>query len=224
MFIHEQENKLFKEWSDYLHAHEQLFIADGIVNEEEWKMSSRKVVFLLRETNSENYEWDERVYLRDYPKASPNSTVKFLSQWVPAVLLEGEAPSWEWVYEFTRSRLAQTALLHRICWVNVKKTPGGSFVDEKAFKAYWRQGENQQFLRRQLDLYNPDIIVCCGTCWNYVEAYADAGLVPLKNEDGLEYYLHGKRLVINFYHPLATTYTKERFYKLLCKAVRASKA
>ena len=223
MSIHEQENTLFAQWRSYLNAHNQHFIADGVVNEEEWKAAPRKIVFLLKETNSEDYEWDERDYLQNYPLADANNTVRYLSQWIPGILVAGESPSWNWVYAITQSRLTQTDLLRKICWVNVKKSPGGSTVEQNAFNTYWRQQENQQFLRQQLDLYAPDIIVCCGTSWNYIEAYRDCNLQPLLNEDGIEYYFHGQRLVINFYHPLATTYTKENFYNLLCKVVQEHK-
>ena len=59
-------------------------------------------------------------------------------------------------------------MLKKICVVNMKKTSGGSTA---------RPGEicqaavcNRHILQKQIALYHPHIIICCGTEWAFMEA------------------------------------------------------
>ena len=202
MSIHEQENALFAQWRSYLNAHNQHFIADGVVNEEEWKAAPRKTVFLLKETNSENYEWDERDYLNKYYSAGYHpAVVSKLAQWVDAVVLEREPKDWISVEGRTASLEAKTALLRRVCWVNVKKTAGKGSVEQESYEEYWSHQENRDFLKAQLALYSPDFIICCGTFDEYLDLYPELKDHTQMTSRGLSFCLHGSIPVINHYHP-----------------------
>lgn len=218
MFIREQENELSTRWKSYLHAHNQHFIADGVVNEAEWEAAPRKIVFLLKETNSKDYEWDEREYLNNYATAGYHTaTVGKLAQWVDGAVLENKPDDWSRVEGRTASLEAKTALLRKICWVNIKKTPGKGTVVKESYEEYFAHQENRDFLREQLELYKPDLIVCCGT-FDQLLMLKPTGKERITSR-GIRVSHFGSVPVLDHYHPGAFMKNYLLYYSL-CDAIR----
>ena len=58
--------------------------------------------------------------------------------------------------------------------------------------------KDKEFLVQQIDMINPDIIVCGGTFWPYFEIYNGNTSMEEKSKF---LWNHGKRIVIQFKHP-----------------------
>lgn len=204
--LREQENRLFDDWKRAIADDSgTIFVTDGVVNEAAWHTAPRKVLYLLKEVNGADREWDERDYLGkyntdpDYIKTH-SPTVNVLSQWQYGITYDPQA-AWREVEQAALRAEIQTKLLSEICLVNIKKTAGGAVVDQNQFDAYFNAPVNREKLRAQLALYQPDIVICGGTAWH---------LSRIKNWDdkdwqqthrGIRYHQEAGTLYIDFCHP-----------------------
>lgn len=64
-------------------------------------------------------------------------------------------------------------MLPKICTVNVKKTSGSYVSNGK--EVYTEALNNAGILKQQLDLYQPDLVICCGTEHAFVDAVREIG-------------------------------------------------
>ena len=82
--------------------------------------------------------------------------------------------------------------------MNLKKVSGKSITNPNQITDYVRN--NHEILRKQIELYNPDIIICGGTK-NWIKS-----IYPEVEEfqvtlNGVKYAKVGNKLFICFYHP-----------------------
>ena len=69
-----------------------------------------------------------------------------------------EEIQWENLSEITIEQRRET--LKSICAINLKKSPGGHTTNNQSL---WdTSAENREPLRKQFDLYDSDLVVCCG--------------------------------------------------------------
>lgn len=163
-----REDELFLEWKILVKKESSaIFVTDGIVNEDGWRKANVKVLYLLKEVNGADDEWDERDYLANYNIKEPyinthSPTIDALIKWQFGIADCGIS-SWRDVEKRTQDKALQTTLLEQICLVNIKKTAGGGVVDWERFDAYFANQENHKYLKKQLALYDPQIVICGGT-------------------------------------------------------------
>ena len=217
-----KEDVLFDTWREQLARQHKVFIPDGIVNPEKWSKAKVKVLFLLKEVNGGDKEWDERDYLRKYNVEqryidTHSPTISVLVQWVHAFQASDEL-TWEDVLTQVQNPEIQSELLEQIALVNVKKVPGGGTVDGEKFDQYWSNSENVQNLREQLELYfsaeSPDFIVCGATAWYYNELFKTEKLKWEVTSRGIYFCKHKKTMVIDFCHPQARISSNIKYYAL----------
>lgn len=204
--ITEKENALFEEWKSTIPQDTgAIFVTDGVVDEEAWLRANTKVLYLLKEVNGAEKSWDERDYLKRYNSApeyiaTHSQTINNLMRWQYGITY-GKSMSWNDVESALKNKEVQDKVLSELCLVNAKKTAGGGLVDWNEFGNYFDKDINRTYLRQQLELYEPDFVICGGT------AYYLSCLYGLEYSDwketsrGVRYMKCGKTVYIDFSHP-----------------------
>ncbi|MBY0242650.1 MAG: hypothetical protein K2X55_25385 [Burkholderiaceae bacterium] len=153
---------LFDEWRPLVEADAGHFVEDGIVCEEGWNSATRKILFLLKEPNGYKGEYGSlNELLRK--AAAPNSTSSMwdrptfhnVGRWTYGLLnYSGEVP------DYVKANRARKTAVLGCAYINIKKSSGGA----RATKEVEVHAEKYaEFLRRQVAIIQPDVVVCGGT-------------------------------------------------------------
>lgn len=198
--IKEKEKDLFSRWKAAKGC--EYFISDGVCDEEEWNKQSFRILFVLKEANWENGSGD----LCDFLMNGGSPTYWKVARWTKALLVQGEYP--EYV-----SRSDKTYWLSKAAAMNLKKVGGGAHANDETIRKYARS--DKAFLKEQIELYQPDIIICCGRGKGknadilhdivFSPSEVSEWLPPLTDSE-YNYFtvkLKGKKTVpvVSFYHP-----------------------
>lgn len=223
MSIKAKEDMLFNEWKGNLNSEQQrFFIPDGVVDEILWSRVPLKILFLLKEVNGGEC-WDERQYLYDYNTKEEylkthSLTIKTVIQWAYGAIDIAKDISWEEIEKTISCTAMQTTLLRQIALVNIKKLSGVGNVDYANFDAYFSDAGNVQFLKKQLNIYEPDVIVCAGTGYYFQQLYKDS-VLPVekwkKTHRGIGYYVLGNTIILDYCHPQARIAANIKYYALV---------
>ena len=206
MSVKDRENSVFSEWKELVKKDSSaFFVTDGIVCEDGWKKAPVRVLYLLKEVNGADAEWDERDYLANYNDKDSyikthSPTIDTLIRWQFGIMERGIS-SWKNVENRLLSKELQSDLLKQICLVNIKKTAGGGVVDWDQFDAYFANTCNHDFLRQQLFLYNPQIVICGGTAWHLCQIKGWDYNKWQQTTRGVRYYKEADVTYIEFCHP-----------------------
>jgi len=153
MSIRAREDELFGAWS-----HDRPdFVTDGVADERSYLESTPKLLFVLKEVNDlGGGGWDLREFVRSGGRAQ---TWNNITRWVEGIRnLPGDL-SWNSLTTIDEAR--RQAALQAIAAVNLKKSPGGHTTDGAVLSEYAER--DKEFINRQLALYEPDYLICCGT-------------------------------------------------------------
>jgi hypothetical protein len=199
-----RENELLDKWAISYPG----FIRDGVVNPEQYFAAKIKILYLLKEVNG-GADWDLRSFLRD---GGRKQTWNNIARWTKGILSLPNEIIWEELENITD--VERKELLQGISAVNIKKTSGSHTADEKMIKeAACRDAE---FLQRQIDLYMPDIIICCGTEWDYWHEIMKINPVWKRSRRGIWYFVEEpRRIVVSYSHPEARTKDCLLYYGLI---------
>ena len=199
--LKEQEQQLFQRWKK--ERGYTSFLSDGIFDESLWEQQSVKVTFVLKEANWENGNADLCQWLLEEHKGSYWKTWNNIARWTQALLAGGEYPRYV-------SKSDKTYWLSRVSFVNLKKVGGGCQADGKVLREF--AVKDAPYLREQLSLYAPDIVICCGW-WVvadilYQHVLSKDTLTPWeKTSHGFDYFYtrfeekEAPVPVVSFYHP-----------------------
>ncbi|CAN7774635.1 hypothetical protein LJR290_007720 [Variovorax sp. LjRoot290] len=202
-------NALFDEWRPLVLAEAGHFVGDGIVLEEAWRASKRRILFVLKETNG--YEGEKGPMdklLRD--AAKPGSTSKLwdrptfhnLGRWAHGLLTyTGEVPGYEEAHRARRSAMLACA------FINLKKSSGGRTATEEVGVHAGRYAEQ---LRRQVEIIQPEIVVLGGT-YPMVKEHVFPGLEKVSSR----VHKLGDRIFINAFHPACTKDRREGYHQVV---------
>lgn len=211
---------LMTEWAS---SHRQrgwkTFISDGFVDEELYLQSSPKICFFLKEAYSkdEGDDWNLTAWL---------SGGAMTRMWGSVA---------EWTYGIRGTTIShipakpslsdaqKTALLKTISVMNVKKS-NGSVQSNYADLLQYAQSD-QHYLRRELELLNPDVIVC-GNNSSLLRLLYGSSVLPKNKVDGdglidydfmsrNGYVLMGEKIILDYYHP-ANQYPSIMNYYTIC--------
>lgn len=192
MNITEQENKLF----DELRAKDPSIIDDGIVCEEEYLHAKYRIMYVLKEVNG-GESWSLKEFLRNGGRPQ---TWDNIARWTEAILDLDTEKSWDYWEKDKEER--RKKFLKKICAINVKKTSGGYTANNKEIKS--AAIDNSAMLQKQLSIYTPDIVICCGTEIPFVKAcYPNKTLNWKRTSRGIWYFVDNNRIVVSFKHPEA---------------------
>lgn len=192
MGITAKENELFNR---LLSANRNI-VQDGVADEEEYLAAKYKIVYILKEVNGGS-GWDLRAFIRDGGRAQ---TWDNIARWTEAILnLQQDRP---WSYWESGNEKRRQRMLKKICAVNMKKTSGGSSAHPD--EIYQAAIENRDILQKQMALYHPGLIICCGTEWAFMEAcYKEKSVNWEMTSRGIWYFMDRGTAVISYVHPQA---------------------
>lgn len=204
------EKSLFEKWKNkpvcnvdnITIDHSRGFIEDGIINKNIWKTVNKKILFILKEAY---YDKKTNWSLTDYLVEKEH----YSAMWRRAA---------EWTYAINNTNLKKIAdpkctkefddnmyreLINQIAVVNIKKSNGEKRSDMKELLIYAKHDKEE--LRAQIEMIDPDIIVC-GYTIEPLDLLYD---YKIRKYNTTNYYgayitkeIGGKeRIVLDFYHP-----------------------
>lgn len=173
------------------------FIRDGVVDHEVYWKSKNKVLFLLKEVNG-GKDWDLREFLHE---GGRKQTWDNVTRWIIGINNLDRDITWEEIESISEEQRQEA--LRQIAVVNVKKVSGGhTSVKEQIANA---AENNSEMLRHQIDMYEPDIIICGGTDGSYfnnISEYDNPNWKQTKR--GIWYVIEPSgRIIISYSHPEA---------------------
>ncbi|MGV0954865.1 hypothetical protein ACTS91_00145 [Empedobacter falsenii] len=198
-------------------------IPDGIVNTKKYISSSIKILWILKEVNSEDLDWDLRDALNGELKIDTGLKKGWEKTFTPVVyttlgILNNE--DWHTMGDFTINP-DLIDCLQEIAYINIKKIGGGSKALNNEIKAFYE--ENKDALHEQIQLINPDIIIF-GNTMNYF----DVGIFDKifgelevnKENNNLHVYSNKNHLLLHAYHPNNRRISNQEYCDSIIKEVR----
>ncbi|MCI9121951.1 MAG: hypothetical protein HFG00_10590 [Oscillibacter sp.] len=152
MTIRDREEALFARWkSQRMYAS---FVEDGVFDEAMWNRQSLHITFVLKDPHwpGGTGKLRDSLLVHD-PHPNHWRTWNNIARWTQALLDGG-------TYQERFSLEERRAQLRRVSCLNLKKVGGGPRVSDRIVRDFARK--DWSYIRDQLLLYTPDILVCCG--------------------------------------------------------------
>lgn len=221
MNINDQLSALYERWLG--ERNYSSFIKGGVVDPSWYNDSKYKVLYLLKEANTEDSFWSqvdlltaiinkERTFYEIFKTISLLNLVFFQG-------LNNYATN----LNFGRHPLDTNFLdsLSSIAITNIKKEKGGRNSDWNDIFAYATR--DKEYIEEEIELMNPDIVVCCGT-FEFIEKTFE--LQAQECGSGAKYDVYRNRVYIDIPHPKAFikrnilyTYFKETISELMSSKI-----
>lgn len=176
------------------------FVIDGIIEPEKYLNAKYRILWILKEANSEIDSWSylekfkDKEWLYRYGKSIP--TLKRIIYTTYGILRDCE---WHEIPDANNEKSFEP--LQEIAIINIKKIPGGSVSESSEIQqAYY---DNQELLKRQIKIYNPNVVIFGNTLGYFNKSDFD-GLETAeeqKTEYGNVFYDTGDKLYIHTWHP-----------------------
>lgn len=210
---------LFVRWKQ---AHESrgydCFIRDGIVNEDSWKKAKPRICLFLKEAYSrEGESWDLAAWLNDGAVVRMWNTV---AHWIYGI----QNTAKDRIPKFIELEMDQKReLLQTISVVNTKKSNGRSKSEYEELLNFAVQ--DREFLREELAIIEPEIIVCGYTTGLLRAVYGatvagakicDDGLIDHKKLQKDGYCFMGDKIILDYYHPANQFPRVLNYYTICC--------
>lgn len=226
--ISDEFNSLMTEWST---AHKergwQNFISDGIVNETAYQNAKPKICYFLKEAYSRDSDtdWNLTEWLANGAMTRMWGTV---AEWTYGILHTtcSDIPS-----KPCLSNREKSALLQAISVVNVKKSNGtvrSDYADLLRYAVF-----DQAFLKRELEILKPDVIVCgnnssllrllYGAALTDNGKVSEDGAIPYRSMHENGYAIVGNQIILDFYHPANQYPSIMNYYTVCCLYQQALK-
>lgn len=206
MDSHEQ---LLTRWSEMPHHRGKSFIKDGIINIDLWNRAPKKVLLILKEAYGEqdaSEGYDLRQVISEEWRGPKYKIWWTAAYWCYAIHQSTGAmpriPSNDQCYALASQSLLASAT------INVKKSDGKSFSDFNDIAQHAQV--DGEFLRAQVELINPEIIIC-GNTW---EAISHLWPNAVSTYDFV--WKDSSRFFIDFWHPANQFPNELNYYALGC--------
>lgn len=211
-----ENEKLFAEWKNDEFHDKNSFVKDGIIDLGIWKNQSPKILFLLKEAYTK--ETGEMDLTEELAESAPYKNWWNASGWIYAIneLYNNKDKKPEY-YELSSWEEGNT-LLKSVAVVDIKKSKGNTLSNYTDLDTYLEHDKDR--LRKQIDLINPNIILC-GRLFNYYKAIYPEGVIE-KIEETNKCYIHNDRLIIDFWH-FANRFPKTEIFDELCDILYTGK-
>lgn len=197
-----------KEIFDKLKKIDRSIVEDGIVSEEEYLDSKYKILYIMKEANG-GADWSLKDFLCD---GGRSQTWDNVARWTEGLLNINQEINWSYLEGNNENR--RKYYLKKIGVINLKKTAGGYTSNYKEISK--AALENRNLIKTQVDLYNPDIIICCGTADDFVKNYFDSKLVNWNmTKRGIQFIKCNNKIIVSFAHPEARIRDAYLYYSLI---------
>lgn len=204
MTIKEKEKILFEKLRKDNHA----IVTDGIVDENQYLSSKYKILYVMKEVNGKG-AWDLKDFVNQGGRWQTWDNVARRTQGI--LNLDTE---YRWEDLSVNNKERRLTYLKKIGSINLKKTGGGytSNIKEISKAAM----ENREIIKNQIDLYKPDLIICCGSGEDLVNAIYDPKEIKWSiTKRGVKYIKDEERLIISHAHPEARIKDAYLYYPLI---------
>lgn len=208
MDIEKRQQELF----DKLRQADPSIIMDGVSDEKQYISAPYRIMYVLKEVNGGS-GWSLCDHLQSGGRDREHDpTWDNIARWTEGIFnLPKELP-WSELEKDCWTR--RERILPKICAINVKKTSGSYVSDEN--KIYTAARSNADILLQQLTLYDPEIVICCGTEDAFVDACFSGKQIEWKmTTRGIWYFRDEDKIVISFSHPAARVKYCYLYYALL---------
>lgn len=199
---------LFNEWRKARPEYGEDFVDDGIIDEDLYHASNKRVLIVLKETNG--CPKDLRSCIREYWQGPKYTVWHNISRWIYGIqhTTKNSIPGRTEAERYKTEALLSSAVM------NVKKKAGGAYSDMDEVKDYAIM--DAEFIYREIELINPEVIIFGNTFPILREVYSLNSLKLLEAADLDGYvYLWNNRICIDFGHP-AAQYPTDMMYYTLC--------
>lgn len=207
MSIKDAENELFNQLK--INNPATTIVTDGIVDEKEYLESKYKILYVMKEVNSDqNDGWSLTEFLSNGARSQTRDNI---ARWTEEILnLEKD---FDWEYLSGDNDLRRHKYLKKIASINLKKTPGRhtSIYNEISMATK----NNKELIKKQVALYQPDIIICCGTSGLFAKYCLESGLTWQMTSRGIEYMILDNTIIVSFSHPEARVADQYLYYALI---------
>ena len=196
-------------------------ILDGAVDLEKYLNSEYKIAWILKEVNSAEDEggWDMRSAIQDLKTESgiKKGWEKTFAPICYATYGIFHDKQWEEIPNYW-DKPEIVDILKNIVYLNIKKTTGVSVAIHNDLNNFYH--ENKEILLKQIEIYNPEIVIC-GNTFQFLQNDLDLkGFKLVKFTDSnLCAYISDKRIYLDGYHPSARI-KKENYTNDIINAVK----
>lgn len=181
-------------------ANDSHYVIDGIIDPGKYLDSKLKILWVLKEANSESTTWSyienfkNKDWLLTHGKKVP--TLKRIIYTTYGILRDCQ---WSEIPDAKDEKSFEP--LQEIALINIKKIPGSSIAKPSEIQAAYYT--NQELVKEQIDTYDPDVVIF-GNTLNYFDVSDFEGLENLEkqvSDFGNHFYKTDQRLYINTWHP-----------------------
>lgn len=206
-------DNLFSIWEQrHLEAGYKRFIRDGIVDEEWWQQTQDvpKVCFFLKEARTDREEGYNLV--NDLYEYEPWNLWQRVAVWTQAI---HNAVAGECAYNESTIKQKSHDAVRQTAVVNVKKSNGLAESAEEDLLKY--VSEDKDLLKKELEIINPDVIVCGYTFGMLKRVLGDE--LDCGTTSDTMYGFWKDKLIIDYYHPACHYPNRVNYYALMsiCK-------
>ncbi len=186
------------------------FTIDGIINFEKWGKAFPKILFLLKENFSE--DWDP------IDGINPNNNNVFslnIARWWYII---------NSLYKYPHimpdiENVDLPNLIDDISIVELKKLNEGKNISKNSDLKYFAI-KDKEFIKEEIDLIDPNIVICANLGDIYGDNIYDDPWEKIISDSKCHCYKHNNRLVIDMYHPSTRSYKREvELFNVLCRMI-----
>jgi len=194
---------LFTRWRGSSSDFQDHFVEDGIIDPGKWVQADTRILFILRETNG--YRKSIAALIHKACTTHPSSglwdrpTFHNIGRWAYGL----RHTTGSTLSDFDVAHKNRKTALLACAFMNLKKTTGGARATEAVEQAAARDAD---FLREQIELINPRVVVCGGT-YKAIKKH----LYPAIQKVGARVHEVDGRLFINAHHPSYLKKTTEMY-------------
>jgi hypothetical protein len=197
-------------------------IFDGIVSEKDYLNSEIKILWILKDPNSngEDGAWDMRKHIKIKLKTEKG----ILKGWSPTFkkliyVTNGILNNLSWNDELSHPSYKPEVIdeLRKIAYINIKKAGGGPVANANDIQEYYNYSKNLLF--EQIKEFKPSIIIFGGTYKFFQE---DLELSTLEDFGSCSAIFKNETLYIKAHHPMYTI-KEEIYFNDILKAVNHNK-
>ena len=183
---------------------ENIVVYDGLVNESKFG----GILFLLKEAVQSSIEYDHKDKII-------NDTFDLISTAQTEALNQSQETysgdlHWkelcEWIEVYKKPKTSFKHLkdhggnLAEIALVNIKKIAGLSKTNPKVIYSIVNNETYANILKKEIELINPQIVICCGT-FDYAKILYPTPVITDTLECGVEYFISNNITFVDFIHP-----------------------
>ncbi len=217
--MNDEHEHLLYEWQESPDHRGKCFIQDGIVDPTSWSKAGRKVLFVLREaydSRPNSTGFDLRRKIRDeWKELKQKPTWRNVANWAYAAHYT-ERDSIPELTDQSRPLRARALLASAV--INVKKSGGKKISDAIELAEYVRTDGDR--LRRQIELVNPDLVICGGT-WGLIRRFWAGHDERVYGDKKPAVFRVGRRYFVHTWHP-ANRFPERLNYYAMASVIRVA--